>query len=418
MSLTVRLLLLLLGLGFSALCSATETALTALPLSRVELLTKKGGRLRRWAWSTWRSRPHRVLVSLLVLNNAANVGISALATELALALFGQQGLALAVGLTTLGLLVFGEVTPKTLARVNPESFAAAVVVGIVALDVLLVPLTLPLLGLSHLLARIRGTPLHTAPVAASVEDLRFLLSLSRQEGHLTSLQAEMLEAVLAIGRAVVREIQVPRPDVVMLPKTASLEEVKAKVLFHGFSRYPVYDGKEDNVVGILHARDLLRCHQEGRPWTSYLKSPLCVLESSRLLDVLGEMRARQLHLAVSIDEYGAVAGIVTLEDVLETIVGEIADEFDVSSPAVVELPSGGWIVKASLPLERLSRLTSRTLTSPSKVSSLGGLLLTLAGGVPEKGQSFSYQGLLFTVLEATPRRILKVQVESLDRPQA
>lgn len=417
MSLTLTLLLLLLGLGFSALCSATETALTALPLSRVELLRKKGGRLRRWAWSTWRSRPHRVLVSLLILNNAANVGISALATELALGLFGQQGLAIAVGLTTLGLLVFGEVTPKSLARVDPESSAAAVVVGIVAFDVLLAPLTVPLLGLSHFLARLRGTPLHSAPVAASVEDLRFLLSLSRQEGHLTSLQVEMLEAILAIGHAVVREIQVPRPDVIMLSKTASLEEVKATVLSRGYSRYPVYEEKEDNLVGILHARDLLRCQQEKRPWTSYLKPPLCVLESTRLLDVLGEMRAKRLHLAVSIDEYGAVAGIVTLEDVLETIVGEIADEFDMSSPAVEQLPTGGWIVKASLPLERLSRLTSQAISSPTKVSSVGGLLLTLAGGVPEKGQSFSYQGLLFTVVEATPRRILRVQVQSRDRPQ-
>lgn len=418
MSLLSTGLLLLLGFAFSALCSAAETALTALPLSRVEALAQQKGKVRRWAWQRWRHRPHSVLATLLVLNNAANVGISALATQLALELFGHQGLAIAVGATTLALLVFGEVTPKSLARVDPESFASKVLVAIAALDSLLLPFTTPLLALSHVLAKLWGTPLHAAPRAASLEDLRFWLFLSRQEGELTALQAEMLEAVLGLEQRLVRDVQVPRPDVVMLPDTASFEEVRDKVLAAGFSRYPVYHQRDDNIVGVLHARDLLRCQQEGKPWVAYLKPALCVPETSRLVSLLAEMRAKRLHLAVSFDEYGAVAGVVTLEDVLETIVGEIADEFDVTSPAVEELKEGVWVVKASLPLDRLARLVGQSLPKAGKVNSLGGFLIASLGGVPQKGQELLGEGLRFTVLEATPQRVLKVRVERLAPPPA
>nr|BAL56788.1 hypothetical conserved protein [uncultured prokaryote] len=356
------------------------------------------------------------MVTLLVLNNAANVGISALATELALRLFGNQGLALAVGTITLALLVFGEVTPKTLARVDPEAFASWAVVPVAFLDAVLTPFTGPLLGISQLVAKIRGTPLSRTPAAATLEDVRFLLSLSHQEGYLSQQQLGMVEAVLTIERATVRDVQVPRPDVVMLADNLTLGEVREVVLASGFSRYPVYHERDDNVVGVLHARDLLRCQEEGKPWTSYLKPPLCVTESTRLVDVLSQMRERRLHLAVSFDEYGAVSGIVTLEDVLETIVGDILDEFDMQGPLVQELGERRWVVRGSLPLERLSRLTGLHLAPPAKVSSVGGLLLTLAGGVPQKGARFFHRGLAFTVLEATPRRVLKVQVEAQAPP--
>lgn len=418
MSVVSTLAFLILGLAFSAFCSAAETALTALPISRVEVLLRSGRRPARAAWQRWKKKPHRVLVTLLVLNNATNVGISALATELALRLFGNQGLALAVGGMTLALLVFGEVTPKTLARVDPETFASWAVIPVAVFDLLLTPFTGPLLGFSHVLAKWRGTPLHAAPTAASLEDVRFLLSLSRQEGYLSDLQAGMLEAVLAIERTTVREVQVPRPDVVMLADSASLEDVRKTVLSSGYSRYPVYHQRDDNVIGVLHARDLLRCQVEGKPWTAYLKPPLCVPEGTRLVDVLSQMRERRLHLAVSFDEYGAVAGIVTLEDVLETIVGDIRDEFDMAAPAVEAVADRVWVVTGSLPLERLARLTGYAMGTTPKVSSVGGLLLTLAGGVPEKGASFTHRGVRFTVLEATPRRVLKVRVEAPAPPPA
>jgi len=412
------LLVLLAGLGVSAFCSAAETALTSLPASRVEQLRARGGPWTRWAWRRWRERPHRLLVTILVANNAVNILISALASELALRLGGQQELALAVGAVTLAVLVFGEITPKTLARVDPETLGRWAVVPVAAADVALLPLTSLLLGLSHLVAKLRGQALAVAPVAASLEDIRFLLSLSHQEGHLSELQLGMLEAVLSLERAKVKDVQVPRPDVVMLPDTASFQEVRAKVLASGYSRYPVFHERDDNIVGILHARDLLRCELEGKPWLAYLKPPLCVPETSRLVDVLREMRERRLHLAVVIDEYGAVAGVVSLEDVVETIVGDIADEFDLASPPVETLQEGVFLVKASLPLERVSRLLGVPLESPGKVSSLGGLLMALAGGVPQKGQRLEHQGVAFTVVDATPTRVLKVRLERLGPPPA
>src|SRR5512136_1059893 len=249
--------LLLVGLVLSAFFSGVETALTALPFARVASLAKKGGPAVRWAWQRWRLRPHRVLVALLAGNTLVNVGISAVATELALGLFGDRGIGIAVGVTTLVVLTFGEVTPKSLARVDPEALSRRVIVPVAALEWLLTPLLVVLLGFSHLVARLRRISLQRAPTASRPEDVRFLLAIARQEGHLTEVQHGMLEAVLRFEGAQVRQVQVPRTDVVFLRDTLSLEEVEARVRKHGYSRYPVYHERDDNVIGILLVKDLL-----------------------------------------------------------------------------------------------------------------------------------------------------------------
>jgi putative hemolysin len=404
------IVLLLVGLALSAFFAGAETALTALPFARVAALAKKGGPAVRWAWQRWRLRPHRVLVALLAGNTLVNIGMSAIATDFALRLFGDRGIGLAVGVTTLVVLTFGEVTPKALARSEPEVLARRVIVPVAVLEWLLTPVVVPLLGFSHLVARQRRVSLQRAPTASRPEDVRFLLSLARQEGHLTELQYGMLEAVLRFEGAQVRQLQVPRTDVVFLRDTLTLEEVEAKVRKYGYSRYPVYHERDDNVLGILLAKDLLRPEARAGSWTAFLQPPLFVPESKRTVELLREMRDRRTHIALTIDEYGNLAGLVTLEDLLEFIVGDIQDEFDTAQPLWRPEGPGAWVVRGSLPLERLARLTGRPVESAPDYVSVAGLLLEIAGRVPPAGSRFEVGELVFEVVEASPRRIERVRV--------
>jgi len=349
-------------------------------------------------------------VTLLVGNTLANIAISAVATEIALGLFGSKGIGIAVGVSTLAVLTFGEVTPKSLARVDPEAFSRWMIVPVAALERLLTPVVVPLLAFSHVVARVRRLKLQGAPTAARPEDVRFLLSMARKEGHLTELQHGMLEAVLRFEGAQVRQVQVPRTDAVLLRDTLTLAEVEERVRRHGYSRYPVYHDRDDNIVGILLAKDLLRPEARAGDWKAFLQPALFVPESKHVVELLREMRERRTHLALSIDEYGNLAGLVTLEDLLEMIVGDIQDEFDTAKPLWQPDGPGVWLVRGSFPLDRLARLTGTVLTSDPDYASVAGLLLELAGRVPAPGSRFEVGRLAFEVVDASPRRIETVRV--------
>jgi CBS domain containing-hemolysin-like protein len=402
--------LLLTGLAASALFSGAETALTALPFARVGALAKRGGRAQRWAWQRWSTRPQRVLTAILAGNTLVNVGISAVVTNAAVSLFGNKGIALAIGATTLAVLMFGEVTPKALARTEPEVLARRVIVPVAALEWLLTPVTVPLLALSHLVARVRRVSLDHTQTASRPEDVRLLLSIAKQEGHISELEHAMLEAVLRFEGAHVRDVQRPRTDVVFLPDTLTFDELKAKVVTHGYSRYPVFHGRDDNVVGILLAKDLLKPQELGAGWTSLLQPALFVPESKRAVDLLREMRERRSHIALSVDEHGNLAGLVTLEDLLEMIVGDIQDEFDTARPLTQPEGIGRWLVRGALPLDRLARITGRPIQSAPDYTSVAGLLLAQAGRVPAVGSRFEIGGLSLEVVEASTRRIELVRV--------
>jgi putative hemolysin len=404
------ILLLCVGLVLSAFFSGVETALTALPFARVAALAKRGGPAVRWAWQRWRVRPHRVLVALLVGNTVVNIGISAIATQLALGLYGDKGIGIAIGVATLAVLMFGEVTPKALARSDPEALARRVIVPVAVLEVLLTPMLVPLLGFSQLVARLRRISLHRPATASRPEDVRFLLSIARQEGHLTEVQHGMLEAVLRFEGAQVRQVQVPRTDVVFMSDALTVEEVAARVRKHGYSRYPVFHERDDNVVGILLAKDLLRPEARTGPWTALLQPALFVPESKRTVELLREMRDQRTHIALTVDEYGNLAGLVTLEDLLEFIVGDIQDEFDTAQPLWSSEGPGTWVVRGSLPLERLSHMTGKPLETAPDYVSVAGMLLEVAGRVPPVGSRFQIGELVFEVLEASSRRIERVRV--------
>ena len=393
------ILVCLLG---SAFFSASETALTSLPITRLESLRERTRGLTRRGLERWASAPRELLITILIGNNLVNVLASALATDIARQLTESGALAIAVGVMTLFILVFGEITPKSMAQVHAEGLSHAVAGPLFLLDRFLSPVTWALAGLTRLLTR-GGRAAH--PVTE--QDLLFLLRLADRHDELGSETRHMIESVLRFTKAVAREVMVPRPLVHTVDRNWPRSRVIDEVVRSGFSRFPVVDGGPDNIVGILHVKRLLAL-KEDEPWTGAVTEPFFVPESKPLAELLQDFRRSHQHMALVLDEFGGLSGVVSLEDAVEIVVGEIEDEFDDGRGGVIEAGSGGWDVPGHLSIRRLERLVLRPLEAPEDVESVGGLVAHLR----RQGESgpHRWNGLELRVLEEEDGRPTRVAV--------
>ncbi len=405
----VAVLVCLLG---SAFFSASETALTSLPITRLEALRERTRSLTRRGLDRWATAPQELLITILIGNNLVNILASALATEIAHRLTSSGPLALAVGVMTLVILVFGEITPKSMAQIHAERISTLVAGPLYLLDRLLVPAVWLLGGLTRILTRNR-----TAEAPVTEKDLLFLLQLAHRNAQLGQETRHMIESVLRFSRTVAREVMVPRPLVRTVDRSWSTEEVRRAVVASGYSRFPVVDGSPDAIVGVLHAKALLGL-PDGESWTRLIAEPLFVPETRLLSELLQELRTTGQHLALVLDEFGGLAGVVSLEDVLEIVVGEIQDEFDSRRSAGIVTERDGWVVPGHLSLRRLERLVHRPLEPPAEVDvdSVGGLVAALREEDPGRA-TVLWNGLELEVLEEEEDRPLRIRVTPLSDPR-
>ncbi len=400
----VAVILCLLG---SAFFSASETALTSLPITRLEALRERSGRLTRRGLDRWADDPQHLLITILVGNNLVNVLASALATSLAYRFSQHGGLAVVVGVMTLVILVFGEITPKSLAQVHAEGLSARVAGPLYLLDLVLRPVNWVLGLLTRLLSHGRQ---RRAPVTE--EDLLFMLRLAHHHAQLPREARHMIESVLRFNDTVAREVMVPRPLVHTVDASWDLERLVREVLESGHTRFPVVQGSPDALLGVLHTKQLLGLPPE-RPWTELVTDPLFIPEAKPLPDLLQDFRLSGQHLAIVLDEFGGLSGVVSLEDALEIVVGEIEDEFDRARHEGIVPAEGGFLVPAHLSLRRLERLLHRRFEHPDGVDSLGGVVANLTDGPVEVGTSLRWRRLrleITEVEEGRPTRILVVPV--------
>jgi len=400
----VAVILCLLGSGFF---SASETALTSLPVTRLEALREKSGRLTRAGLNRWATAPQDFLITILVGNNLVNVLASALATSIAYRLSADGGLAVVVGLMTLGILIFGEITPKTLAQRHAEWIAGRVTPILYVFDLVLTPVNKVLGLLARLLSRGKGPEL---PVTE--EDLIFMLRLAHRHAHLPKDSRLMIESVLRFQRAVAREVMVPRPMVTTVDSSWDLQTLQRFISTTPHSRFPVVDGSPDDIVGVLHAKHLLRL-QSDREWNELVVPALFVPESRSLPDLLQDFRRSGNHITLVLDEFGGLSGIVTLEDVLELVVGEIDDEFDRGHVSVVEAIGDGWRVAGYLSVRRLESILRRTIEQPEDVDSVGGLVAHLLEGDAAVGTTVTWDSLELRVDSVEDGRATRVMVKPI-----
>jgi putative hemolysin len=419
----------------SAFCSGSETALTALGEVRARQIVESGGRRARLL-RLWLEHPERVLSALLVGNTLVNVGGGVLAGEIAAGIAEAHGLsagptlAVATGIATVLVLFLGEIVPKTLAKRHPVQVSIAAIPFVRVLYWVLRPVVAALVRATQgVFSAFGGSKAGSTPAVTS-EEIEYLIEMGTREGVLDEVKEELLNSVLEFADRVVREIMVPRTRMVAVDRDAPPEEVFRTVTENPFSRMPVYRGTLDDVVGILLVRDIIGELKKG-PLASIsverlVKPVFFVPEQMKISRLLKEMQRRKSHLAVVVDEFGGTSGIVTLEDVIEEIVGEIQDEGDAEATPVKAVGDDLWIADAAVPLrsleEHLNREPERRLGDerplPAEIrfpeggdyETLGGFVTARAGRVPAVGAVVEWDGLTFTVRGGDERRVTRVEI--------
>jgi CBS domain containing-hemolysin-like protein len=417
----------------SAFCSGTETALTALGDARARQLRDGGGRRARML-SLWIDHPERVLSTLLIGNTLVNVGAGALAAAVADGLARGMGWSTAttVAATTAvatGVILFaGEIVPKTLAKRHPIRVALAAIPVVRLVAAVLWPVTSAVQRATNRAVRLLGGDAERAP-SVTGEEIEYLIEMGTKEGVLDEVKEELLNSVLEFADRIAKEIMVPRTRMVAIDREAPPDELFRIVTENPYSRMPVYEGSVDNVVGILLVREIIgevrRAAGQPLALDRYLKKPFFVPEQMKISRLLKEMQKRRTHIAIVVDEFGGTSGLVTLEDCLEEIVGEIQDEADVESAPVKALADGVWLADGAVPLHDLEAFLNEGRSGdgegarqPPEIrfpdegdyETLGGFVTATAGRVPPVGAVVTWDGLTFTVRAGDERRVAKVEI--------
>ena len=412
-------LLLLVGLLLlSGLMSGSETALTAIGSWKVRQL-REDGHDPSGAFALLEKNPTRFITTLLIGNNLVNIAATALVTQIVLQLSRSYGFAeslavgYATGIMTLLILVFGEITPKSIAVHNAEPFSRLVIRPVYLLSVVLYPIGLFFTWIASRVLRLFRLEPSTSPLITQAE-LRLMLRSAEVSGVLELQEQEMIRSVIDLEERVVREVMTPRVDMVAVDEGASLEELLRLTTENGYSRLPVYRETIDDIRGVVYARDLLP--YLGRPEalsetrvSDLMIQPQYVPETLSVMNLLRDMRLRKNHLAVVVDEFGGTSGLVTLEDIIEEITGEIYDETDTEEEEDIRvLGEDDYRIQGAAHLEQVAGELDLAFRDDGEYDTLAGFLISEFGYIPSVGESFDYQGVRFTVEEADERRIIGV----------
>ncbi len=404
----VLVLLLLL----SAFFSGSEIALFAANRLRLRQLQEEGNP-RAGVVNRLLEHPGRVLTTLLVGNNIVTVAASVLATAFLVDRLGpQRGTLYTILIMTTLLLIIGEIAPKTFAAKYADRLALEVGRPVRWLGVALYPLIRVLSVVSNLLIRPLGARVSLSSPLVTEEEIRLLVKMGEEEGVLEKHEREMIHSIFEFGDTVAREVMVPRAEIICVEDVASLNEVLRVVLAEGHSRIPVYHGSVDHIVGIVHVKDLLSHLKAGRHSIlakEVMRPALFVPQGKRLDELLREMRRKNMYMAIVVGEHGGTAGMVTIENLLEEIVGPILEEYDVDEKLVEVVSDQVAFIDGRMNIEEVNALLGLQLPSGG-VDTLGGFVSRLLGHVPAQGEIVTYDGVEMYVERLEGTRIGKVKI--------
>jgi CBS domain containing-hemolysin-like protein len=358
--------------------------------------------------------PAPFLNIVLLLTLIAHVTGTSLATGLAISKFGASGEAAAAVVMTLAIFIFAEVGPKTFSVVHTERAALLVARPVYLLGRLLQPLgKLLILIANAIISPLPGRTLPKGPFITE-DEIRHMVDVAEEEEEIEEGERELIHSVFEFGDTVVREVMVPRPDMITARSDETLGQVLEMIIEAGYSRIPIFEGDVDNIVGVLYAKDVLkRLHEsesnEEMTVSTLARAPLFVPELKKVAELLREMQQQRVHMAIVIDEYGGTAGLVTIEDLIEEIVGEIVDEYDQEEPLVEPIDDRTIRVDAKMSIDEVNELLGVELPD-EEWDTVGGLLFGLMGRVPVQGETVTFDSLLFRAERVTGRRIQKVVI--------
>ncbi|HTT87634.1 MAG TPA: hemolysin family protein, partial [Acidimicrobiales bacterium] len=403
----VLLAIVVVLLAVSAWLAMAETSLVRTSKAKAKALEDEG---RRGSHRLVRlvEHPQRFLNGVLLLVLASQLLVATIVGILADQWFGAWGVAAAIVFEIVVIFVLAEALPKNWALRNPErsALAAAPVVSAV---VSFPPVRLMTQGLVALANALMGS---RRAEGVSESELLAMADVAHEEDVIEGEERELIHSIIEFGDTVVREVMVPRPDMRALDSSLSTSEALTVAMEAGFSRLPVHAGNVDDIVGVAHAKDLIRAERDGRggrPVGEVVRPAHFVPESKRVARLLREMQERHYHLAIVVDEYGGTAGLVTLEDLIEELVGEIVDEYDVEEPPVRRLDDGGYSVSPRLAVDELAKLVDVDLPT-GEWDTVGGLLFNVLGRVPSEGESVTVEGLTLVAERVTGNRIGRIRI--------
>ncbi len=397
----------------SAFFSATETAFSFVNKIRIQQSAEGGDKRAKNALYIVEHFDN-ALTAILICNNIVNLGCSSIATVLCLNIFGDIGSAIATGATTLLVLTFGEVLPKCLAKAFCDSFSLSVAGFLKGLTIILFPLIFLFSRLKKLVLKIAGSG-DDAP-SVTENELKYIVESIEEEGVLEESESEMVRSALDFDETTAEEILTPRVDVVFINVDDSPEEIKDLIIENRYSRIPVYEKTIDNIVGVLHTRDYLEELADGKTpdLKKLLQAPYFVFKTMELSKILSHFKRSKVHLAIVTDEYGGTLGIVTMEDLLEEIVGEIWDEDEEIEHTHYKIGKYEYLVNGDFELDELLELYGMSEDAlESDAVTVGGFILEHAGTIPQKRESIETDGFRFTVMEVENQRIMRVVVKKL-----
>jgi Mg2+/Co2+ transporter CorB len=402
----------------SAFFSGSETALTAASRARMHALEQDGNRRAKIVTYLLSIR-ERLIGAILLGNSLANIAASALATSLFLALFGEAGVAYATVVMTVLVVLFAEVLPKTYAIVNADRMALFVAPAVRFVVAVLAPVTRAMQFLVRHTLRLFGASVgEDVEVLSAHEELRGAINLHHKEGGVVKIDRDMLGGVLDLRELTVSDIMVHRTTMDAIDVDLPTEQVVDAALKSSHTRLPLWRGEREEIVGILHAKTLLRALREAGGDLGKLDimssstPPWFVPDSTSLKDQLNAFLKRKAHFAIVVDEYGEVMGLVTLEDIIEEIVGDITDETDIASIAARVEPDGSLIVDGTVPIRDVNRMMDWNIPDDD-ATTIAGLVMHEAQAIPYQGQRFNFHGFRFEVLRRQKNRIASLQVTPL-----
>lgn len=399
----------------AAFFAAAQVAFSRLTLVRALKLSEEHGPKAERVVALMRDPSRTLNVIALVVVGLRVTGVVLLTAVLTHYLDDASAVALAAVIGSAVMFVGAEVAPKTLALQRIDR-TAVVTAGWVARCAWLVsPLVGLLITVGNVLAPGKG--LAQGPFVTE-DDLRDMIDTAESDEVIEDAERQMIHSIFELGDTVVREIMVPRPDMVAVPVAQPLDQVLDTILACGHSRLPVYDTDRDRIIGLIYAKDVLRLLREGDgtldgPWEELLRPALFVPELKSVAGLLRELQSGKVHMAVVVDEYGATAGLVTIEDIVEEIVGEIRDEYDAEDELVEQVPDHALRVDARLPVQDLSELLDTELPA-EEWDTVGGLLFGVLGHVPSPGEHVDVEGVRLTAQQVSGHRIAKVLVDRLE----
>jgi putative hemolysin len=407
---TWQIIVLVILLGLSAFFSASETALMSLSKIRlrhmVDEKVKGANKVDKLV-----ENPSKLLGTILVGNNIVNIAASAFATAIAISIFKDKGVVIATVAMTILVLIFGEITPKSLAAQNSEKVSLGVAGPISIMIIIFKPIVAVTTFVANGFIRLLGGKINKNQPYITEDELKTIVDVSEEEGVLEIEEKEMIYNVFEFGDLQVKDVMVQRVDIVALEVKSTFEEVMEVIKREQFSRIPIYRETIDDIVGILNVKDLVMFRHENGDFSleKYMREPCYTFEFKKITDLFREMKKDRIHLAVVLDEYGGTVGIVTLEDLVEEIVGDISDEYDEDENEIDVVKEDEYIVSGSVRIDEINDLIGTSIES-EEFDSVGGFIIGQLGRFPEAAEAVEYNSIKFVIEDIDKNRIKKVRI--------